>query len=156
VCSARYQASAKSPRLGTDTRHTRRVVESCRSHDCFVWVGHVFEGEPPSFNGGFHLAWTTHASPRLRFLCDELDTDAVIASRELSALRGCDGPPVVAGVGEGFVDDTRVELISPRVSPYSFKNDRGETGRVSRSARWVSSRSSSQPPASPVGLVFGG
>jgi hypothetical protein len=32
-----------------------------------------------------------------------------------------------ADPGEGFVDDTRVELISPRVSPYSFKNDRGET-----------------------------
>jgi hypothetical protein len=31
--------------------------------------------------------------------------------------------------GEGFSEEegTRVELIDPRVSPYSFKNDRGET-----------------------------
>lgn len=31
--------------------------------------------------------------------------------------------------GEGFSEDegTRVELIDARVSPYSFKNDRGET-----------------------------
>jgi hypothetical protein len=31
--------------------------------------------------------------------------------------------------GEGFSEDemTRVELIDPRVTPYSFKNERGET-----------------------------
>jgi hypothetical protein len=31
--------------------------------------------------------------------------------------------------GEGFSEDdmTRVELIDPRVTPYSFQNDRGET-----------------------------
>ncbi|WP_181770339.1 hypothetical protein [Amycolatopsis pittospori] len=31
--------------------------------------------------------------------------------------------------GDGFSEDemTRVELIDPRVTPYSFKNDRGET-----------------------------
>ncbi|WP_037317175.1 hypothetical protein [Amycolatopsis orientalis] len=34
-----------------------------------------------------------------------------------------------ADPGEGFSEDdmTRVELIDPRVTPYSFKNDRGET-----------------------------
>ena len=34
-----------------------------------------------------------------------------------------------ADPGEGFSEDdmTRVELIDPRVSPYSFKNDKNET-----------------------------
>ncbi|GAA0614329.1 hypothetical protein GCM10010174_34980 [Kutzneria viridogrisea] len=29
--------------------------------------------------------------------------------------------------GEGFEEDTRVELVGATVSPYSFKNDKGET-----------------------------
>jgi hypothetical protein len=87
---------------------------------------------------GYRL--TIAEAPEMKMRKDEKGREEVVTDREgspkfvvslFAKVKGEKGEEIRvtldADPGEGFVDDTRVELISPRVSPYSFKNDRGET-----------------------------